>query len=52
MWISGGGVERQRATVVDVAGAMRQGPIPETKAVVGGFAIIEVPSRSAQHARR
>ena len=46
VWIFGGGVERQQATVVGIDGAITDGPVPETKAVIGGFAIIEVPSRA------
>jgi hypothetical protein len=45
IWIFGGGVQRQRSTVVSAAGTIADGPVPETKAVVGGFSIIEVPSR-------
>jgi hypothetical protein len=46
VWIFGGGVERQQATIVDTDGAVTAGPVPETKAVIGGFSIIEVPSRA------
>jgi len=45
VWIFGGGVERQQATVVAPDGAVSAGPDPETKAVIGGFSIIDVPSR-------
>lgn len=45
VWIFGGGVLRQRATIVGTDGSSSVGPLPETKAVVGGFSIIEVPSR-------
>jgi hypothetical protein len=45
VWIFGGGVLRQQSTVVATDGAITAGPVPETKAVVGGFSIIEVPSR-------
>lgn len=45
VWIFGGGVERQQATIVGTDGAITDGPDPETKAVIGGFSIIEVPSR-------
>lgn len=45
VWIFGGGVERQQATVVAPDGAVSAGPHPETKAVIGGFSIIDVPSR-------
>lgn len=45
VWIFGGGVQRQQSTIVATDGAVAAGPVPETKAVVGGFSIIEVPSR-------
>lgn len=44
-WIFGGGVQRQRASIVSRDGRITDGAFPETKAVVGGFSIIEVPSR-------
>jgi hypothetical protein len=46
VWIFGGGIERQQATIVGTDGAITDGPVPETKAVIGGFAIIEVSSRA------
>jgi hypothetical protein len=46
VWIFGGGLERQQASLVGTDGAVTDGPFPETKAVVGGFSIIEVPSRA------
>ena len=45
VWIFGGGVERQQATIVGTDGVVKDGPVPETKAVIGGFSIIEVSSR-------
>jgi hypothetical protein len=45
VWIFGGGLQRQQATIVDVDGTVAGGPVPETKAVVGGFSIIEVETR-------
>ena len=45
VWIFGGGVERQQSTIVATDGTTTTGPVPETKAVVGGFSIIEVSSR-------
>lgn len=45
VWIFGGGVERQRASIVDTDGTVTDGPYPETKAVIGGFVIIDVSSR-------
>ncbi len=45
VWVFGGGVESQRASIVATDGMVTDGPYPETKAVIGGFAIIDVPSR-------
>ncbi|MCC6704602.1 MAG: hypothetical protein IT334_06975 [Thermomicrobiales bacterium] len=45
VWIFGGGIARQQASIVAVDGDTTDGPFPETKAVVGGFSIIEVPTR-------
>ncbi len=42
VWIWGCGVYRQKASIVSVDGSVADGPFPETKAVVGGFSIIEV----------
>jgi hypothetical protein len=44
-WIFGCGILRQRAAIVGTDGNVTDGPVPETKAVVGGFSIIEVPAR-------
>lgn len=41
-WIFGGGLSSQRATIVDPDGSVGLGPFPETKAVLGGFAIVDV----------
>lgn len=46
IWIFGGGVQRQPSTNVAPDGAIAAGPVPETKPVIGGFSIIEVPSRA------
>jgi hypothetical protein len=45
VWIFGGGVLRQQASIVGTDGTVTDGPVPETKAVFGGFSIIDVPSR-------
>jgi hypothetical protein len=45
VWIFGGGIQRQQSTIVAIDGTSTAGPVPETKAVVGGFSIVEVPSR-------
>jgi hypothetical protein len=44
-WVFGGGLESQRASIVATDGMVTDGPNPETKAVIGGFAIVEVHSR-------
>ena len=46
VWIFGGGLLSQRASIVAPDGTVADGPYPETKAVLGGFSIIEVPSRA------
>lgn len=45
VWIFGGGLLSQRASIVATDGTVADGPYPETKAVVGGFSIVEVSSR-------
>ena len=45
VWIFGGGLMSQRASIVDTDGTIADGPYPETKAVIGGFSILDVPSR-------
>jgi hypothetical protein len=47
VWIFGGGAVRQRASIVATDGTVAAGPLPETKAVIGGFVIIDVPSRAS-----
>jgi hypothetical protein len=49
VWIFGGGVESQQASIVQIDGTVIDGPYPETKAVVGGFVIVDVPSREEAH---
>lgn len=46
VWVFGGGLQRQQASVVSTDGTVSDGPYPETKAVLGGFSIIDVPSRA------
>jgi hypothetical protein len=46
VWIFGGGLLRQQASIVATDGTVTAGPVPETKAVLGGFSIIEVPTRA------
>ncbi len=45
VWIFGAGVRRQQSTIAATDGTITVGPVPETKAVVGGFSIIEASSR-------
>ena len=45
VWVFGGGLENQKASIVATDGMVTDGPYPETKEVIGGFAVIEVPSR-------
>lgn len=45
VWIHGGGLESQRASVVATDGTVAEGPYPEIKATIGGFSIVDVPSR-------
>jgi hypothetical protein len=44
IWIFGGGFQRQKSSIVATDGTNTNGPVPETKAVVGGFSIILVSS--------
>ena len=45
VWVFGAGLEPQRATIVATDGMVTDGPYPETKEVIGGFAVVDVPSR-------
>lgn len=45
VWVFGGGLRSQRASIVSTDGTVADGPYPETKAVVGGFCVIDVASR-------
>ena len=45
VWIFGGGLQRQRASVVGTDGTVSDGSFPETKAVLGGFSVLEVASK-------
>jgi hypothetical protein len=42
VFVSGGGLENQPASIVAVDGAVTDGPRPEA---IGGFTLVEVPSR-------
>jgi hypothetical protein len=45
VWVFGAGLESQRASVVAAGGTVTDGPYPETKEVIGGFSVVDVPSR-------
>jgi hypothetical protein len=45
VWVLGGGVASQRASIAATDGSVTDGPYPETKSVIGGFAIVDVASR-------
>ncbi|ASW55098.1 YciI family protein [Plantactinospora sp. KBS50] len=45
VWLFGAGLHRQRASIVATDGMVTDGPFPETKEVIGGFSIVDVPSR-------
>jgi hypothetical protein len=42
VWVFGGGLENQKASIVATDGAVTDGPYPEA---VGGFSVVDVPSR-------
>ena len=43
--VCAGGLEDQRASIVTTDGTVTDGPYPETKEVIGGFCVVDVPSR-------
>lgn len=45
VWVFSAGLKRQPASVVATDGTVTDGPYPETKEVLGGFAVVNVPSR-------
>jgi hypothetical protein len=45
VWVFGGGLQSQRASIVGTDGTITDGAYPETKAVLGGFAIVDVSTR-------
>lgn len=45
IWVFGGGIRRQQSSIVSPDGTATSGPVPEIKAVIGGFSVIEVASR-------
>ena len=45
VWVYGGGLERQKASIVATDGMVTDGPYPETKEVIGGFSVVDVATR-------
>jgi hypothetical protein len=45
VWVFGGGVDYREASVVATDGTVTHGPYSETKERLGGFSIVDVPSR-------
>ena len=45
VWVFGAGLISQRASIVAPDGVVSDGPYPETKAVIGGFSVVDVPTR-------
>jgi len=45
VYVFAGGLESERATIVATDGMVTDGPYPETKEVIGGLTVVEVPSR-------
>jgi hypothetical protein len=42
VWVFGGGLHNQKASIVATDGTVTDGPFPEA---IGGFCVVEVPSR-------
>lgn len=49
VFVYGDGLLPQRPTIVDADGMVTDGPFPETKEFIGGFAIVDVESREEAH---
>jgi hypothetical protein len=45
VWVFGAGLEHQDPTVVATDGTVTDGPYPESKEHIGGFAVVEAASR-------
>ena len=45
VWVYSAGLDSQRASIVATDGTVTDGPYPETKEVIGGFAVVDVHSR-------
>ena len=49
VWVFGGGLFPQVASTVTPDGTVTDGPFPESKEFIGGFAVVEVGSRDEAH---
>src|SRR6187402_1111362 len=45
VWVFGAGLEHQDPSVVATDGTVTDGPYPESKEHIGGFVVVDVPSR-------
>jgi hypothetical protein len=45
VFVFSGGLESERASIVATDGTVTDGPYPETKEVIGGLTVVDVPSR-------
>ena len=45
VWVFSGGVKGHEVSVVGTDGMVTDGPYPESKEHLGGFAVVDVPSR-------
>ena len=46
-WVFGAGLQHQDPSVVATDGTVTDGPYPETKEHIGGFVVVDVPTRQA-----
>ena len=44
VWVFGAWIEGRQASIVNVDGTVVAGPVPESRAIIGGFSIIDVAS--------
>jgi hypothetical protein len=45
VWVYGGGLASEKASIVATDGMVTDGPFAETKEVIGGFSVVDVRSR-------
>jgi hypothetical protein len=45
VWVFGAGLEHQEPSVVATDGTVTDGPYPESKEHLGGFVVVDVPTR-------